>query len=386
MIIIPSLNLSLMNKKVIVSVTNDLSNDRRMQRICDLLFEENYDLTFVGRTLPTSKVWQERKYHQKRLKCIVNKGPLFYAEFNLRLFFYLLFNKADILYSVDNDTILANSIAKSIKGNKLIFDSHEYFTEVPELMGRNLVKKVWHHVGKFGVSKAELCITVGPKLAEILSSVFSKKFFSIRNVPNSFDYSPHLSFPSKDENVQLFYLGALNEGRGLPEIIRVMELLPSRFILKIAGEGDLSESLRKLVVDLGLKDRVEFLGMLSPEKIQIELAKAHLGINLLDKLSLSYYYSLANKAFDYIHAGLPCLHMDFPEYRELESKYNIGYLAVSLEIDYLKKLIEIIFSDQEIWNNKSKNCTLAKNNLNWDKEKVELSKLVKNLVDNTPFS
>ena len=74
------------------------------------------------------------------MSLLFNKGFLFYAEYNFRLFFLLLFSKKDILLSNDADTLLANFLASKLQNKKLVFDSHELFSEVPELVEKPFVK------------------------------------------------------------------------------------------------------------------------------------------------------------------------------------------------------------------------------------------------------
>ena len=129
-------------KRIIVSVTNDLTTDQRVAKICNSLTDLNLEVILVGRILKKS-IQINRNYSTKRFKLWFNKGPLFYANYNIRLFFFLLFTKTDFLWSNDLDTLLANHIISKWKSKKLIFDSHEYFTEVPELIDRPKVQKIW---------------------------------------------------------------------------------------------------------------------------------------------------------------------------------------------------------------------------------------------------
>src|SRR5690554_8125741 len=81
-------------KKIIVSVTNDLYTDQRVHKVCSFLYENKYDVLLVGRKLKDSQEITDRSYEVKRFKLLFNKGALFYANYNLRLFLFLLFNKA----------------------------------------------------------------------------------------------------------------------------------------------------------------------------------------------------------------------------------------------------------------------------------------------------
>ncbi|RYD93852.1 MAG: hypothetical protein EOP50_10450 [Sphingobacteriales bacterium] len=126
-------------KRLILTVTNDLTYDQRMQRICSTLGGAGYDVTLVGRRLPGSLPLRDRNFRQKRLRCLVNKGPLFYAEYNLRLFFYLLFQRFDGVCAADLDTSVPAFLAAYLNGAARIYDAHELFTEMKEVRTRPAV-------------------------------------------------------------------------------------------------------------------------------------------------------------------------------------------------------------------------------------------------------
>ena len=75
-------------KKIIVSVTNDIYTDQRVRRVCEFLISNNYDVTLCGRLLKNSKKLPETQYKTVRFKLPFTKGALFYAVYNIRLFFY----------------------------------------------------------------------------------------------------------------------------------------------------------------------------------------------------------------------------------------------------------------------------------------------------------
>jgi hypothetical protein len=92
--------------KIVFTVTNDLNYDQRMIRICTSLTHAGYDCLLVGYTLSDSKALNKQDFRQKRINCIFKKGKPFYLEYNLRLFFFLLFSKMDGICAIDLDTIL----------------------------------------------------------------------------------------------------------------------------------------------------------------------------------------------------------------------------------------------------------------------------------------
>ena len=104
---------------------------------------------------------------------------------------------------------------------------------------------------------------------------------------------------SPSGSINILYIGYLNEGRGLESAVRMMKYLPDRVNLFLIGKGDKEEELQELSNDLKLSSQVHFEGWKKPLALQEYLKEAHLGLNLLEDRSVSYFYSLANKTFDY---------------------------------------------------------------------------------------
>jgi len=355
-------------KEIVVAVTNDLSYDQRMIRTCSTLTSAGYSVTLVGRTLKNSDPLAQRPFKQIRMKCKVNKGPLFYAEYNHKLLGYLNKMDFDLAVACDLDTILA--VARAAKSSKcpFIFDAHEFFTEVPELNSRNIVRSIWSGIGKRYVPGAKHCYTVGSALAEELSIKYGRTFDVVRNVPKQLNRD---LLSREDRDQVIFYQGALNEGRGLEVLIDSMEIL-MEFELHLAGEGDLSTDLRLRVKHLGLQERVKFLGRVSPGELPGLTSRALVGINILERASKSYFLSLSNKFFDYMHAGTPSINMDFPEYKTILSGHQTGITIDSLSVDTLSGEIRRIVNDRVLWSRLSQNCLEARTVYCWENEQKNL--------------
>ena len=73
-------------KNIYISVTNDLVTDQRVYRTIKSLLKSDSKITLIGRKLKHSGEMNPKLYHVKRFRLIFNKGLLFYAEFNIRLF------------------------------------------------------------------------------------------------------------------------------------------------------------------------------------------------------------------------------------------------------------------------------------------------------------
>ena len=342
-------------KRIIFTVINDLTYDQRMIRICTSLVKANYEVLLVGRNLKSSKPLTAQPFQQLRLNCFFEKGKFFYLEYNLRLFFFLFWKKFDAVCAIDLDTILPAFYISHWKNKPLIYDAHEYFTEVPEVVRRPRVQRIWEWVAQKTIPKCTHCYTVCKSLADIFHEKYNTRFEVIRNCPvgnQGLTSSQVLNFEdSEKEEIEsltesqssntpkiIFYQGALNEGRGLEQMIQAMQYIDG-VKFQLAGEGDLSDDLRKLVRDLKLEKKVEFLGYQMPEDLRQLTPNAWLGINLLENNGKSYFYSLANKTFDYVQAGVPALHMAFPEYKNLNQEFEVSILVENLIPQDLTKIV-----------------------------------------------
>jgi glycosyltransferase involved in cell wall biosynthesis len=359
---------NLQGKRIIATVTNPLFHDKRMERICSALVEAGAEVTLVGVKRSGVPEPAQRSFEQVRIRTGFQSGFMFYACYNFLVFFYLLFKRFDLLISVDLDTLPVGYLLSGIKGKKRIYDAHEFFTEVPEVERRPFVKAVWEFIARICIGQYNM--TVSGSLGKVLEEKYGKPFAVIRNLP---DHDVDLNRKPKsidpDGPVNLLYVGYLNEGRGLEYIIEALYLLPDRFQLFLAGGGDIEKELKELLAEKHLDDRVTFTGWIAPDDIPSYLEKAHLGFNLLESRSSSYYYSLANKTFDYIHFGLPAIHMEFPEYESLKHEYDCLITIPRLDPNYLSKMIRALAEDKDRYGVLSNNCPLASKELHWSKEK-----------------
>jgi len=362
-------------QKIIFTVTNDLTYDQRMQRICHSLTDAGYEVELVGRLRPNSRPLPERSFTQTRLQCFFDSGKAFYLEYNIRLLFYLLKGGFGILCAIDLDTIVPVWMAGRLRKAFLVFDAHEYFSEVPEVVRRPVTQKVWEWVARWFIPHMDRCYTVGPGLARIFEEKYGKPFTVVRNLPY---HQPDMWQEHPPARPIFFYQGALNEGRGLETLIEIMPAFPHAS-LWLAGEGDLSRSLREKVRAMGLDTQVRFLGYVYPSELPQLTRQATLGFNLLENKGLSYYYSLANKAFDYIQAGIPSIHMDFPEYRRLQDTYGVFHLIPDLDRANLVAAIRKLLEDEAHYDALRENCRKAAEALVWEQEEDKLIALFKAL-------
>lgn len=367
-------------KKIIFTVTNDLTYDQRMQRICTTLAKANYEVLLVGRKLSKSKTLPQFDFETKRIRCFFTKGAKFYAEYNIRLFFFFMFNRFDAICSIDLDTILSGFYAAKWKRKIQIYDAHEYFTEVPELVERPRVKAIWEYIADKIIPNIKYAYTVGEGLQKIFTERYGVNFGVFRNVPfaikrvikgTEIQRVTNKYKIRKTEKEVILYQGALNDGRGIEETIKAMQFIENAQ-LWLAGEGDLSKQLRILVKQLQLENKVQFLGFVLPNDLKTITQLSDIGLNLLKNKGLNYYYSLANKCFDYIQAEKPALHRNFPEYQAINEQFEIGILLDDLKIETIVEALKKLINDDTFYNRLKRNCEKAKTVYIWEKEGEKL--------------
>jgi len=352
-------------KHIIIAVTNDLTYDQRIHRICTSLSQHGYTISVIGRCLKNSVSLDHRSWEQKRIKCLFNKKFLFYGEFNIRLFFYLLFVKTNIFCAVDFDTLPSLTLLAKMRSKSLVFDAHEYFTEVPELENRQFVKGFWKMIGKICIPHANAAYTVSDSIAEILKNEFGQTFSVIRNIPPL----DKINKGSTDEARYILYQGAINKGRGLEKLVEAMQFIDMKLI--IAGDGDIRHEISQLVSEKNLTEKIEITGYILPDKLKHLTERAFIGYNLLDSTSKSYYYSLSNKFFTYIHAQIPSLSNNFPEYRKIIETYEVGML-IELETESIVQAVKLLTTNVNYYKNLKDNCRKASMHLNWQNEEKKL--------------
>lgn len=359
---------------IIAAVTNDLHQDQRMQRICTTLQGAGYRVELAGRRRRNSTSLTAQTYEQTRFNCWFERGKMFYLEYNLRLLLYLMGRPFDAVCAVDSDSLVACFLAARIKGRPCVLDAHEYFSETPEVVQRPFVKTIWEIVAKWIIPQIRHCYTVGEALAEVLSKRYGVDFETIRNAPLKQSGPAQRNASHSDRPFIVLYQGMLNAGRGLEAMLQAMKQLEDAQ-LWLAGEGDLSDQLRRQAQMLIRQEKVRFLGFVPPADLRQLTSQAHIGINLLEAGSLSYWYSLANKALDYIHAGVPSIQMDFPEYRKINEKWEVFTCIPDLLPDTIAGAVRALQQDREQYERMQQQCAIATDELCWQNEAPKLLNL-----------
>ena len=365
-------------KRVILSVINDLVTDQRVNRTAGVLTELGFEVLLVGRRKFDSPVMPEREYETFRMRLLFEKGPWFYAEYNTRLFFLLLSRPAELLVSNDLDTLLPNYLVHKLKRIPLVYDSHEYFTATPELVDRPRVQRIWKWIEKSIVPKLKDCITVNASIANLFEKEYKVPFRVVRNIPNA---PKHKETPTREElnlpadkKIVLLQGSGINIQRGAEEAVEAMQYLENVLLL-IVGGGDVISLLKQKTNELKLQEKVKFVSRQTPEKLAGYTRNADLGLTIDKDTNINYRFSLPNKLFDYIHAGVPVLATPLVELKSIIQKYQIGAFIENHDPEHIAATIKAMFDDEKQLAEYKQNTARATADLNWETEKKVLSEI-----------
>jgi glycosyltransferase involved in cell wall biosynthesis len=361
-------------QKAVVSVINDLVTDQRVHKTCMYLHERGVEVTLVGRVKSDSLPMPERPYRTVRMKLRRERGPLFYLEFQWQLRNFLNENPADLLVANDLDTLWPNFTVARKRSIPLVYDAHEIFTEVPELIHRRFKQRTWQRLEQKLLPHIKHMITVNDSIANWYREKYGLLPVVVRNIPDKPSNviqktRGDVGWPL-DKKIIVLQGAGINIDRGSEELVQAMQFVQGA-VLMIIGSGDVLPKLKQMVKELNLSDRVHFSGKVSPDELKALTRLADVGVTLDKDTNINYRFSLPNKIFDYIHAGIPVLSSKLPELEWIITNYNVGVIVESHAPEMLAKDIHrILASPQyEIW---QANTALASQELSWYNEKRRL--------------
>lgn len=358
---------NILNAKIYFTITADPNYDQRMLKICQSLSDNGYDVSLIGvSTKKNQKPLVQKSFEQKRLPLFFKKGVLLFAESNIRFFFFLLFKKFDAACAIDLDTIMPVYFASFIRRKKRIYDAHELFCEMPEVISKPNIYKVWKWIEKTFVPKFPHYYTVNESLREEFKMMYAMDFPIIYNVPRLENFAIQSTKGAR----YLIYQGSVCLGRGFDAIIPAMRQIDAQLI--ICGDGNYLPTVKKMAAEYGVTHKIIFQGNVLPDTLKILTRQAFCGLNTVESKGKSYYLSLSNRTFDYMHAGIPQVAMNYPEYQYINNQLEIAILIDAVTEKNIIDAVNQLLTDKEKYKRLQENCLVAKQNWNWANEEKKL--------------
>ncbi|HEY4156292.1 MAG TPA: glycosyltransferase [Puia sp.] len=368
-------------KLIIATVISDLATDYRVHRICQTLREAGYRVLLTGSVRRNSLRLEKRDYQTDRLKLWFNRTALFYAEFNIRLFFRLLFKRGDIYLGNDLDVMPATRLLAWLHKKPLVYDSHEYFLGMAGMDQKPFRRGIWKFIERRLFRRLKYAYTVCDSIQALYRQDYDKTLSVVRNLP-LLEISPGASGSGEKDRIHsidrqippgkwlLLLQGAgINTQRGAEELVLSMLFLDeARFHLLIIGGGDIFPDLQKIVAQNKLQSKVSLVSRVPFALLNHFTRQAHLGLSIDKPSVINHRYSLPNKLFEYLHAGVPVLASRLVEQEKIINHYQVGTFIENHQPEHIAQKIREIFENQDQLNYWKENTRLVRKELNWENE------------------
>ncbi len=368
-------------KLVIVTVISDLATDLRVHKVCQTLHDNGFRVLLTGSCNNESLSIKPRDYQTDRLKTWFKSSFLFYLEFNVRLFFRLFRENGGIYLGNDLDIMPATLLMAKLKKKPLVYDSHEYYLGIAGLEKKPVRRYIWKLVEARVFSNLSYMYTVSDSIHNLYRRNYRKKLYVVRNLPLKSPSQPNLTaeetawIKSIDEtipdnkNLLLFQGAGINESRGAEELVYSMLFLDAaKFHLLILGGGDVVGKLKKIIEQNHLSEKITLIPKVPFNILDHFTRKAQLGLSIDKPAIQNHKYSLPNKLFEYLHAGVPVLASRLIEQENIINQYDVGTFIEEHRPEHIAEKIREIFDNPELLERWKRNSFRVREELNWENE------------------
>ena len=297
-----------------------------------------------------------------------------YLEFLWKAFWMIGKRRLDVIQCNDLETLPVGLLLKRIRKVSLVYVSEELNTEI---VGLNPISKgIWKAVEAFCIRAADAVFTINESISlwlsekyriprpEILHNVpYRHKVPERKNLRKMFGIPPDTKL--------LLYQGSMHPSRGVLTILRILPRIQNAALIIIGDEYQYRELLSRHRTTV--PENVHVIHFVPYQELPAYTAGADLGLYLLENSCLNYYYSLPNKLFEYLSAGLPVVASDFPEHRRLVAGYHCGVLVDEKSDEDVIGKINRLIQDGRAYREMSRNARrITQEIFNWEEEEKKL--------------
>jgi len=382
-------------KSIVHIVLNDFPPDYRVLKEVNTLSKNNYKVKVYakwGGKRPLNEYTD--KVHIKRFSLLTRNLPkklswqtFKYFECIVLMVRSLCIERPKVIHCHDLNALVIGWIAKKLLRAKLIYDSHELWSDTNERGMPKWYKTIAIHVEKILSENADKVITVSRGIADELKNRYKIEYpVILRNVPESIEIATNNNLRKRlaipDKSIVLIYIGGILKNRGVETILKAFESIEkNNLYLVFLG----SESIPKWInvkIKKSVLKRLRFQSLIPPRDVIGFSSGADIGLHAIRNTSLSHKYCLPNKLFEYIHAGLAVIVTDLPEMKKLVKEYNVGSVFPDGDYESLSKEILMLYENKERLDEFKISSRCSKSILNWEKEQNILVSLYESIIKN----
>lgn len=384
--------------KILMVLETMFPPDERVEKEALSLMNSGHELHLLCPTFDKSEV-KESEYkgiilHKvlitpfmfKKMKALCLQLPIYFNYWKIKVRRIMEKDHFDAIHIHDLPLAVVGLYARERFGVKWILDSHENYPYLvatssyrQQFLGRLLVSiEKWKRYEQKMIRKADCVITVCEEMSDRLRQLVQRDYCVVENT-----VSPEL-FPAPvrkkkiDEKIHLIYIGGITYHRGLQIAIKGLSLLKDkeRFCLDIFGKGSYLDTLKQLVIQLGVQDIVYFGFLKYPEEAS-RLCDYDLGL-IPHLRSVQTDYSSPNKIYQYFYYGLPVMASDMISVKNIIERDHLGIIYKDdSPNDFARKLEQFAIMDREYMSQHA--ASLAIDRYNWNRTIIHLQNAYVNL-------
>ena len=372
----------LKENKVIITFLGNANQDSRVVNLIESLLNLNYKVQTISFDWKTenfkSQIGKTNIYILDKSKSSLK----FYFTFFYLLTKDLLKFKADIYFTEDVYTLPLTYLFAKYNKAKIFYNSREIYANLGALRNKSFTQNVITKIEQKFIKKVDYVLVTGEMDKNYLKEFYKlNNILVIRNLPKYTEKISKIDLRTKyeipyDKSI-LIYQGVILEGRGILKLIKLMNKIDNAYFI-IIGDGEFKKQFEEETQKLNLKSKVHFIGAVNHSELLSYTASADIGVALIENISLSYYYALPNKLFEYIMAGVPVLCSDLPQMKNIIDEYKVGRYVNAEDEDEIISILKEMLIEKERFNYFKINCYKAAKELNWEFEFDKVKELLLN--------
>jgi glycosyltransferase involved in cell wall biosynthesis len=259
-----------------------------------------------------------------------------------------------VLHAHDSNALVPVTLAAAKRRIAFVYDAHELWLGRPRRDRSRLyfaLSQAWYRLTqRLAIPRAAAVLTVSPPIVDHLQKHYRLgRVHLVANYPDRSGPVERLELrdlPGGDaidpDLPVVLYLGGLMRGRGIEGLVEAMGTLPDAQLVSL-GEGPLLAQLEAAA--LALRARVTFLPPVAPEMVNAYAASATVGVSPYIPEGLNNRYSLPNKLFHYMAAGIPVVASNFPQVRAIVEGAACGVVVDTTRPSAIAKGIREVLAD-----------------------------------------
>jgi glycosyltransferase involved in cell wall biosynthesis len=374
-------------KKVASIVLNDFRHDSRVLKECRTLINAGYEMAVIAMyadDLPLLETKDGLQVYRVPIATQKLPGNIFFSAvkyIHLLWKMYRIARRYDILHCNDIEALPIGVFTKWLgRSKKVVYDAHEYESEKSGVSGFR--KKLLFWFERFFIRHADRVLTVGEQIALEYRRLYNiEKPAVVMNCPvlqerktNTSLLREKLNIPAEQELI-LISQGTLTPDRGINETLDAfMESNRMDMALVFMGYGSLTEKIKQLASE---RDNIYYMPPVRPEDVVDYTSSADVGLTFIENICLSYYYSLPNKFFEYIHAGLAIISWPSYEMKSIIEEANAGIVTDDFSKEAIVKVLKSL--DKVKVEQYKKQSSKLKYKFSWQKQEAVLMEVYKYL-------